>query len=172
MSAEVLVSILALIVSIGSFSFAWAASRQAARAEEIKNLLGDKESVGFGALKLLRDGLPGEREPAIWSRLKGLLRRGKRSGSSKQRDLIVGALMAACLFERSDRARSLLYRVIERYRDTGFRSDFDREFAALEDTLKSMKFYAFTEEELDPASAKVKLDAVRKVLQPDTIARA
>src|SRR5213083_2951643 len=134
MDTQLLVSILAVVVSLASFSFAWAASVRAARAEEIKNLLGEKETVGFGALKLLRDGLPGERGPASVRNF-DLLRRRIRLRDAKQRELVIGALIAACVFESSDRARALLYRVIEKYRHTPFNDEFRREFDEFKATI-------------------------------------
>jgi hypothetical protein len=163
MSAQAVVSILALIVSLASFSFAWIASVKAARAEEVKNLLGEKETVGFGALKLLRDGLPGERK-SFGRRL--LSRSGRLRDDAEQRQLVISALMSACLFERSDRARALLYRVIEKYRSTSFKEEFDREFDKLEETIESMNAYRFEKAEFNPSSSTVRLAALRKVLRP------
>jgi hypothetical protein len=163
MNPNLLVSIIAVVVSLASFSFAWAASARAARAEEIKNLLGEKETVGFGALKLLRDGLPGEFERAGIPKV-DLLRRRLRLRDAKQRELVIGALIAACMFERSDRARALLYRVIEKYRDTPFNGEFRRQFVECKATIESMKTYNFTEEEFKSASAETRLGGVEKVL--------
>ena len=164
-------SILAFVVSLASFSFAWAASRSAARAEEIKNLLGEKESVAFGALKLLRDGLPGE--PRTVGPRGALLQRGGRLGDdSRQRALVIGALMSACLFESSDRARALLLSVIEKYRGTPFRGDFEHQYELFKDTIESMKRYDFTPKEFDPGSAEVRLEAVRKVMRYETASDA
>jgi hypothetical protein len=165
MSAQLLVSILAFIVSLASFSFAWVASVKAAKAEDVKSLLGEKETVAFGALKLLRDGLPGERETAPFGRLKLLRRRRKLRDEVRQRELVVGALVAASLFERSDRARALLFRVIEKYRSTDFSKDFNTQFAEFDRTIKSMDKYKFEHKEFNPGSAKVRLEAVRKVLE-------
>jgi hypothetical protein len=165
-SGQILVSIFALVVSLASFAFAWLASRKAAKAEEIKNLLGEKESVAFGALKLLRDGLPGEEEALGLGSLRPFRSRKVRE-DAKQRQLVIGALMAACLFESSDRARALLFRVIENYRSTRFRSDFDHQYAEFKVTINAMEKYDFEAEEFDPESAEVRLEAVRKVLEHD-----
>jgi hypothetical protein len=166
MSAQVLVSILALIVSVGSFSFAWISSLRAARTEEIKNLLGEKETVGFGALKLWRDGLPGESENVGRNRPK-LLRERRKLREDRQRELIIRALMAACLFEGSDRARALLFKVIEKYRDSRFKDEFHRQYAEFKKTIDSMKTYGFNPKEFDPTSAENRLNAVKKVLYGD-----
>jgi hypothetical protein len=72
--------------------------------------------------------------------------------------------MSACMFERSDRARALLYSVIEKYRDTPFTHEFRREFDKLKATIDSMKKYDFEEEQFKPGSAKTRLGAVEKVL--------
>ena len=48
--------------------------------------------VAFAGLRLLRDGLPAE---------------------AKERGLVLAALLQACIFEGSDRARALLYRVVD-----------------------------------------------------------
>jgi hypothetical protein len=174
MNAEVFVAILALLVSVASFAFAWRVSRRAARAEEVKTLLGEKESVGFGALKLLREGLPGEHEVSgFWSRTVLRSRRHRerrRREDSKQRELIVGALIAACVFESSDRARALLFRVIEKYRCTRFRSDFDRQYAEFKTSVDSTVKYGFTKGEFDPENPKVRLEAIRKVLEHEDTA--
>ena len=169
MSGQLIVAMIALAVSSASFLFAWFAARRAEQAEDIKNLLGDKETVAFGALKLLRDGLPGEKTSAdAGQRRSNAI--GPGSGAreaSKRRALLIGALMSACLFESSDRARALLFSVIERYRETPFRRDFDREYAQLKETVESMKRYQFNAKQFDPGSADLRLDAVRKVLEND-----
>lgn len=171
MSAEVFVAILALLVSVASFAFAWRASRRAARAEDVKTLLGEKESVGFGALKLLREGLPGEHEVSgFWSWTALRSRRLREREDSKQRELIIGALIAACVFESSDRARALLFRVIEKYRCTRFRSDFDHQYEVFETSVDSTVKYGFTKDEFDPKNPKVRLEAIRKVLEHDDTA--
>jgi hypothetical protein len=174
MNGELVVAILALLVALASFGFAWAGSREAARAEDLKNLLGEKETVGFGALKLLRGGLPGEPAARVgpmrrWRAVAlGLtpapVRRMWDRRKSRQRDLVIAAFTAACLFERSDRALSLLFRVIEKYRESAYEAEFDAHFAYLDETVESMSSYGFTEEEFDPSSAESHLRAARKVL--------
>jgi hypothetical protein len=158
MSAQVVVSILAVIVSLASFSFAWSASRRAARAEEIENLLGEKETVAFGAVKLLRDGLPGElrrhRPVPPWT----------LHAESRQRELVIAALIAACVFEGSDRARLLLFKVVEKYRDSRYRAEFERQWLDFKQAIESMKTYEFEKKELNLRKANLRLEALRKVL--------
>ena len=89
-AVKLAVSLLALIVAISSFAIAQLVDSRSKKAEDIRTLLGDKESVAFGALKLLRDGPPAR---------------------SRDRSLVTMAIMQACVFEGSDRARALLYRV-------------------------------------------------------------
>ena len=90
--ASLIVSIVAAAVAGVSFFLAQLADVRSRKAETIRNLLGEKETVAFGALKLMRDGLP---------------------NNDKERRLIVDSVIQACLLEGSDRARALLYRVIE-----------------------------------------------------------
>jgi hypothetical protein len=74
-------------------------------------------------------------------------------------------VIAACLFEKSDRARALLLKVVEKYRDTPFKTDFDREYNAFKKMIDSMRSYKFEKNEFDSGSAELRLEAVRKVLQ-------
>ena len=87
-----------------------------------------------------------------------------------QRELVVGALIAACVFESSDRARALLFRVIEKYRRTPYRKEFDHQYAEFKTSVDSMVKYAFTRDEFDPKNPKVRLEAIRKVLEYDDTA--
>jgi hypothetical protein len=88
---KILATVAAVLISVASFIIARLAGSRSKKAEEVRNLLGDKESVAFGALKLLRDGFP---------------------ENPRDRKLVIAALMQACVFEGSDRARALLYRAI------------------------------------------------------------
>lgn len=135
-------SIIALIVSGASFSIALYADARSRKAEAVRNLLGEKETVAFGALKLLRDGLP-----------KG----------QKDRRLVISALLQACVFEGSDRARALLYRVLEANR-VEFRAELEEAFESLEQTFRSMDRYEFTTGELDLSRGKRRTAGVAKVL--------
>jgi len=144
MDAKLIVSIVAVVLAVLSFALSQLAERRTRRAEAIKNLLGDKESVAFGALKLLRDGLPTR---------------------AKERTLVIDALMQACLLEGSDRARALLFRVIEENRSGDTAAEFVNGFRALEANFISMRKYDFEENELNFKKAERRLGAVRKVLK-------
>ncbi|WP_410631746.1 hypothetical protein [Amycolatopsis sp. cmx-4-83] len=140
---KVAVSISALAIALLSFVVARLADHLSKKAEDIRTLLGDKESVAFGALKLLRDGIP-----------------------SKPRDqeLVMMAIMQACVFERSDRARALLYRVIELNR-AAHHAGFAKALDMVEHTFASMKAYEFESEELDLERGNKRIKTVRKVLK-------
>jgi len=65
-----IVSTISGLISVAAFLFARQADIRARRAETIKNLLGEKETVGYAALKILRDGMPRnrkERQDVIWA---------------------------------------------------------------------------------------------------------
>jgi len=114
----VVVPVLALIASAASLGVALRADYRSQKAEAIRNLLGEKETVSFGALKLSRDGFPKSR---------------------RDRQLLIEALIQACLLEGSDRARA----------------------------YRSMAQYAFSPKELDLTNGKRRLAAARKVLKPE-----
>ncbi|SNS27521.1 hypothetical protein SAMN04488107_2005 [Geodermatophilus saharensis] len=141
-TAKLVVSILAVVLALASFVVAQHSAAKARRAEDVRNLLGDKETVAFGALKVLRDGLPPQR---------------------KSRELLIGAILQACIFERSDRARALLYRVMERER-VRYGSEFRAAYQRVEETFTSMSAYGFTPEELDLRRGTKYLNVVKKVL--------
>lgn len=137
-------AVLAVIISVASFAVARMADRRSRKAEVIRNLLGEMETVAFGALKLLRDGLP------------------KRA---QDRRLVIAALMQACVFSGSDRARALLFRVIETNLALA-EKEFRDALRVVEETFDSMAKYNFGKEELDLERGKRRLAAVRKVLPP------
>ncbi|MFF5004168.1 hypothetical protein ACFY3G_15150 [Streptomyces phaeochromogenes] len=141
-TAKGLVAIAALIVSVTSFFVARLADSRAKKAEDVRNLLGSKESVSFGALKLLRDGLP---------------------NASADRKLVIAALMQACVLEGSDRARALLYRVIEENRNK-YGPEFRDALQTVTDTFASMSGYRFTKEQLDLGRGELRVQAVHIVL--------
>jgi len=143
-----LISAVAVLIAIASFIRARQADIRAMKAEAIRNLLGEKENVGFAALKLLRDGLP---------------------SNDKDRQLVIAAVMQACVFEGSDRARALLYRVIEQNR-MNMRDQFRSALQAIDDTFKSMGHYNFAEEELDLSRGQRRIRAVEKVIETKTAA--
>src|SRR5215207_3087848 len=138
---KLVISIASALVAIASFVIARRADASAKKAESVKNLLGEKESVAFAALKLLRDGLP-EKE--------------------SDRKLVISALMQACIFEGSDRARALLYRVVELNR-AKCRSEFKDALQSIKDTFNSMSSYKFQQDELDLSRGARRISAIDKV---------
>jgi len=140
---KILATVAAVSISVASFIIARLADSRSKKAEEVRNLLGDKESVAFGALKLLRDGFP---------------------KNSRDRKLVIAALMQACVFEGSNRARALLYRAIEQNLSK-YHPEFASALRVVEATFISMDHYGFTQDELDLSRGKRRIRAVRKVLQ-------
>ena len=140
---KLLVAALTAVLAIASFVIARRADRRAKKAEDIASLLGEKENVAFAALKILRDGLP--RKEA-------------------DRSLLISALMQACVFEGSDRARALLYRIIEKHR-AEFGREFEFALETIERTFHSMDQYAFSRDELDLSRGQRRICAVRKVVR-------
>jgi hypothetical protein len=140
---QIAVAIAALMVSILSFVLAWLSNRRTRKAEEIKNLLGEKETVAYAGLKLMRDGLPNNMHDCR---------------------LLLGALLQACLFEGSDRARAILYRVIELHRDA-YRYLLEHELKAIETTFENMEKYEFGLDELDLTRGQRRLKALKKVIK-------
>jgi hypothetical protein len=145
-TVKVAVAVSAVVLSIVSLFIAQLADKRAKKAEAVRNLLGERESVAFGALKLMRDGLP---------------------PNPRDRKLVIAALMQACLFESSDRARALLYRVIETNR-AGHEDEFREAFETVQNTFEAMSRYGFSKEELDLERGKRRMEVVRKVLTRDT----
>jgi hypothetical protein len=141
--SKALVASLALVISIVSLVFARIADVRSRKAEVIRNLLGEKETVAFGALKLLRAGLPSKRS---------------------DRDLVIAAVMQACVLEGSDRARALLYRAIELNREK-YGPELVDAFHRVEKSFNAMDAYHFTKEELDLENGDIRLNAVGKVLE-------
>lgn len=141
-TGKLIVSIVTALIAIAAFIISRRADARSKKAETIKNLLAEKESVAFAALKLLRDGLP---------------------ENPDERQLVLSALMQACVFEGSDRARALLYRVIELNR-AKFRSEFQDALQAIQDTFKSMNSYQFQKDELDLGRGQRRISTVAKVV--------
>src|SRR5688572_7207020 len=137
---QLLVTSAAVTVSILSLRFAWLVHKRAKKSEAIKNLLSEKESVGFAAIKLLDENLPKRKQ---------------------ERQRIISAMMNACFFEGSDRARATLYHVIESNAKKYF-DEFEKEFKRLETIVDSMEAYKFTEKELKLDNAVNRLAVLRK----------
>ncbi len=89
-------------VSFSTFAIAEWRNRRARRAERIKNLLGDRSTIAYAAIRILDEGLPRK---------------------TAERTPVIEAIIHACIFEGSDRARALLYQVIDHNRQ--YRNEFD-----------------------------------------------
>lgn len=139
---KLVVAAVAVLISIVSFVVARRSDVRTKKAEAIRNLLGEKETVAYAALKLLRVGLP---------------------QNSEERRLLLDAVLQACVFEGSDRARALLYRVIELNREK-HRDEIQNSLKKIRDTFTSMDKYAFDQSELDLERGQRRLSAVQKVI--------
>ncbi|MDD7942962.1 hypothetical protein PHK61_31605, partial [Actinomycetospora lutea] len=95
-------------------------------------------------LKLLRDGLPPARDKA-------------------NRHLAISAILQACLFESSDRARAILYRAIEKNLVEAH-DEFKRALAEVVDIFTAMDRYDFDKSELDLARGRRRIETVEKVI--------
>jgi hypothetical protein len=136
-------SVFAVIIAAVSLWVAHQADVRAKKAEEIKDLLGEKEAVSFAALKLIKQGFPKD---------------------AKERGLVIDAVLQACVFEKADRARALLYRVIADNRTRYHRELWDT-FKQIRQTFDMMEKYQFTDEEFNPGSGLVRLHVVQRVLE-------
>lgn len=139
------IALTALLVSAASFYVAQRTAARAKKAAAIKELLGEKETVAFAALRLLRDGLPRD---------------------DTERALVLAALMQACVFEGSDRARALLYRVLDENR-AKYGNELAAALASIKKSFDSMNRFQFGPEDLDLERGRRRLAAVEKVL-PNT----
>lgn len=135
-------AIAAVIISTASFIIARMTDRRSKKSELIKNLLGEKENVAFGALKLLREGIPKDKA---------------------DRQKIISAVMQACLFEGSDRARALLYRVIDKNKAI-YANELLEGLSEVKANFESLEKYNLTSEELDLARGRKRLAIVEKVI--------
>lgn len=144
-TAKLVIAIIALLISIASFFISRQADSRSRKAEAIKNLLGEKETVAFAALKLLREGLPKNRE---------------------ERLLLIDAMLQACVFERSDRARALLYKVIQINRQK-YLKEFRDSLDLIQKIFNSMGEYGFDKAELNLERGQRRINTVKKVIQRD-----
>ena len=138
------IPLIAFLLSLASFFIAQRSAIKAKRAEAISHLLGEKETVAYAALKLLRDGLPSDQN---------------------ERKLVIAALLQACVFEGSDRARALLYRVIELNRKS-HSDDIRQALDFIAKTFESMRQYEFSKDELDLSRGQRRLANVERVIGP------
>jgi hypothetical protein len=141
--AKLILSATAIVIALASFLFAQRTAARAKKAEAIRNLLGEKETVAYAALRLLREGSPKDPD---------------------ERQLVFDALAQACVFEGSDRARALLYRVIEQNRQA-HSAEIAKAVAVIEDTFASMDAYAFKDDELDLGRGRRRLTGLKRVLK-------
>ncbi len=133
-----------LAVGLASLSFILTqiSNRRSKKAQRITNLLGDKETVAFAALKLLDKGLPSKK---------------------KDRLIVISAILQACLFVRSDRARALLFNVIEKYRNS-HKDEFVKRMTSIEENFDNMEEFKFDKKELDLSSGRLRINATKKVI--------
>jgi hypothetical protein len=113
------------------------------KAENTKNLLGEKETVGYAAIRPRQDGLPPDVE---------------------DRRVVLDAIMQACVFEHSARARALLYKVLQENL-AAYRHEIEEALHAIEHTFSSMERCDFTKEPLDLERGQRRLEMVRKVVE-------
>ena len=140
---ELATSVTAVVISAASFWFALQADIRSRKAEAIKNLLGEKETVSFAALKLIKQGFP--------------------KFDAELRRLLIDAVLQASVLEGSDRARALLYRVIEDNRSRYHRELWDS-LKRIRQTFENMERYHFTHEQLDLTKGLMRLDTVQRVI--------
>ena len=140
---ELATSIMAILISSASFWVAYQADDRSKKAERIKDLLGEKETVSFASLRLIREGFPKD---------------------VKERQLVIDAVLQASVLEGSDRARALLYRVIEDNR-SGHRRELLDSLKRIRQTFENARKYNFTSEELDLGKGFMRLDAVQRVIE-------
>ena len=143
-TVQIIVSVVTVLVASASFIVARRSDVRSKKAELIKNLLGEKETVGFAALKLLQDGLP---------------------KNKRDRSLVVSSIVQACVFERSDRARALLYRAIEKNREA-YGDEFKEALEKMRNTFERMDTYKFTKKELNLETGRTRIVAVDRVINP------
>ncbi|HTW72023.1 MAG TPA: hypothetical protein VMB34_30455 [Acetobacteraceae bacterium] len=129
-------------VSFSTFAIAEWRNRRARKAERIKNLLGDRSTIAYAALRILDEGLPEKKS---------------------ERAPVIEAIIHACIFESSDRARALLYQVIDRNRQ--YRNEFDAALQRVEDTFRNMSAFGFEPELLDLARGRKRISAVSTAIK-------
>lgn len=138
---EIGVGIAAVVIAVVSLWFSHRADRRTQRAARIQELLGDKQTVAFGASKLLWEGFPEDAD----------------------RPLVVRAVVNAYLFSSSDRARGMLLAALDEHRDE-VGEQFGIELTRLTTTYDNVKRFGLSEDELDLHRADERLAALWKVL--------
>jgi hypothetical protein len=132
----------AFVLAGASFWMAQTASSRSRKSEDVKALLGDRESVAFASLKLLREGVPNSRS---------------------DRETVIHAVVQACVFESSNRARALLYRVIAE-NCTRYPTSIDDAVRSVERTFSDVALYELGKDHIDVRHGLARLDAVKKVI--------
>jgi hypothetical protein len=138
------VSIIAVGVSAASAARTFVNERRLRHAEDIRNLLGDKETVTYGALKVIDDGLPGRRR-------------------SRRRSGLIQALMQAGLLEGSDRARAMVFRAIQ-LAQTEHNEEVCATYKRMKAHFDAIKPLGFAKKELNFKKTDRRLGAVSKLL--------
>ena len=118
------------------------AKEEAAKAALIQALQGEKESIGFTALRLSKEGLPQD-EP--------------------YRSQILLSLVQAAIFSSSDRARAMIYSVLrDNYRD--YEREISDTITSVENMFKQFELFHLNKDELDLERGNRRLRALKTVL--------
>lgn len=117
------------------------AREEAAKAEILKALQGEKESVGFTAMHFARVGLPADQH---------------------ERDQVITSLVQAAVFSGSDRARAMIYHVLRTKAD-------NQEVAAAVQNMDRLfgtaEAWGLDPEELDLERGLRRIEALKKALR-------
>lgn len=110
---EIAFGVIGTLVGVVSLAWSIRETLRARRLEDIRDLLGEKETVAYAAARLLREPKIGHRKGiarvagAAPDAVRWLFRRWPRDFTP-----LFDAIICACVFESSDRARALLYDVL------------------------------------------------------------
>jgi hypothetical protein len=130
-------------VALGSLILAGWSELRRRRAQQIAELLGDKQTVAFGAWELFQQGFP------RWPQAR--------------RRKVIQAVLHACLMNGSDRARGLLLAAINKYQAAN-RSEMIKELSAILDAYKRLDAFELSDDQLDLHRVVWRLSAVGAVL--------
>ena len=135
-------ALFALAVSLHSAWSAHGIRAQKRKDDRIKDLLGEKETVSFAAVKLLREGLP---------------------RNSEDRAEVLAAVMQVCVLEGSNRSRAMLFAVLaeNKYK---YRGQIDTAYCNVLRIFEKMDKFKLTRDEFDPTKARLRLGAIQKVI--------
>ena len=116
------------------------------KMQDLNNFLGNKEPVAFAAFKILRE--------------KGF------KGSEEEKKEQIYTVIQGCLFEGSDRARAILYHVVNKYKDEKeYASHFNEAFNHLIETSKEIYEWKLSENELDCKNFSARMSVLRKIFK-------